>query len=118
MTPIDRAITRINSMFDERDAIAARINADPIILKLRRMSDALWSEIPAGMDGADYLFRAMSEGRIARKRRVAELIRARRARFNDFPSVVRKHLREAALCRRQEREYVAVAAVRAEARAA
>ncbi len=101
MDPITSAIARIDAMFDERDRIRARIDADSRIIWLRAQNAALWTEMRPGMAGFVQIAEEAENGTLARRRRVAELILARRAKFNNFPSVVRKHLREAAECRRR-----------------
>lgn len=108
-SPIDIGIERINAMFDERDARRDRINTDPRIIRLRRMSAALWEEPPHGMDGAEHMFRRMAEGRIARQHRVGSLLRARVAQLDDYQSMVRLWLRDAAAAHRQEHEFVCTA---------
>ena len=94
---ITSAIARIEAMGAESRRIKSLIDADSRIIWLRAQSSALWQPT----ESADDLMAQLAEGRIARQRRVMELIRARRAQFNNFPSAVRKHLREAAVCRRQ-----------------
>lgn len=101
-----RALEQIAAIGPDFRARKDRINTDPRIIRLRRMSSELWEEPPHGMDGAEHIFRRMAEGRIARQRRMGSLLRARVAQLDDYQSMVRHWLRDAAAAHRQEHEFV------------
>jgi hypothetical protein len=93
---IARAEQKIMDMFAASDARKAMIDADPRIIRLRVMRSALGVS-----DSSDALFRRLEDGTVARSARITRLIRARMAQLEHFPHVARKHLRDAAITRRQ-----------------
>ena len=78
----------------------SRIDNDPRIIARRAAKDALAIDFGYGVKGAQQLFNAMDDGRLARRSAIASLIKARIALINGWKREARQHIRDAMFARR------------------
>lgn len=103
---VDRIIADVAAAYkahcDDKHALEAKINADSRVLWLRRENDAHQTDFAPGMAGGLQLMALMGSSIEARRSRIGNLIRARRAQIAGDRFTVRKLLAGASDARRTE----------------
>lgn len=93
------ALAAIDASVRVRQLRADAINADPRVIRLRAMKER--TVVGYGFIGAAQVFAAMGDGTLARRSRIAALVRARTGQLDRNIFAIRDNLGEAATIRRQ-----------------
>lgn len=81
-------------------AMRSRIDTDPRVMARRAAKAALVIDFGYGVQGAQQLFTAMGDGRLARRSAIASLIKARIALIGGYRAEARQFIRDAMFARR------------------